>query len=469
MTTASVPGGRFTRSHALQNYDHNDVPTFGAFDRMVLRFFGFFKEAIYETNLENYRIRNVKVLYYLEDHTCHVLEPKQDNSGIPQGQLIKRHRFPAPGGGYITPRDLQVGSTIHVYGKTIQLTDCDTFTRQYYKQAGMDQPEPVPEEADAFQQTQEAMRVKTAVRPRTYENLYTEVMLGGGTLNDGMQQFMDHDKKVLRFYAVLDDVSNPHLRPFSLLFYMSDDTMEISEQYPVNCGRDYFPTFFRRDKIPAGPTTVDGPMSQLKSVTDYVQKHDFHVGKIVTLVSHKFFIYDADDFTRWYFRQHMGIELAPKIELQQPELVQPKLAPPPHSGYGTQADSLSSVINLVPRAPRKDLRKFYTNDGKICRFTAKFVDPKPEDTERVFVVNFHLGDDTLSINEPPQRNLGIMAGKFLKKAEHINQMTGKNFEMNDLYPGNVIKVYNHEFEIMDMDDFTKKIFADPASIQTQHM
>ncbi len=37
---------------------------------------------------------------------------------------------------------------------------------------------------------------------------------------------------------------------------------------------------------------------------------------------------------------------------------------------------------------------------------------RSEDAERLFVVNFHLFDDTLSIHEPPQRNLGIVTGRF---------------------------------------------------------
>jgi hypothetical protein len=50
----------------------------------VLRFFGYFQEAVTESNIENHRVRRVVVLYYLADDTLQVTEPKQDNSGIPQ-------------------------------------------------------------------------------------------------------------------------------------------------------------------------------------------------------------------------------------------------------------------------------------------------------------------------------------------------------------------------------------------------
>ncbi len=50
----------------------------------VLRFYGYFKESVVESNIENHRVRKVILYYYLEDDSMHVAEPRQDNSGIPQ-------------------------------------------------------------------------------------------------------------------------------------------------------------------------------------------------------------------------------------------------------------------------------------------------------------------------------------------------------------------------------------------------
>ena len=38
-------------------------------DRHVLRFYGYFKESVVESRLENYRIRKLIVFYYLEDRS----------------------------------------------------------------------------------------------------------------------------------------------------------------------------------------------------------------------------------------------------------------------------------------------------------------------------------------------------------------------------------------------------------------
>jgi Ca2+-binding EF-hand superfamily protein len=442
--------------------EHRELPAWDAFDRHVLRFMAFFKEAVVETNLENFRVRKIAIYYYLEDDTCLVNEPRQDNSGIPQGTLIRRHRFPGPDGGYLKPEDLQVGSTLQLYGRTMYITDCDAFTRNYYEQMGQEQGPPVESETDPFLETREAVKAPTATQPRSYEKIYREVMLGGGHLNEDMQQFIENDGKVLRFFAIMDDVSTPQFerRPFIILYFLADDKVEVREQYPLNCGRDNFPIFFRKGRMPANDISVLGPQSQPRKRSEYVNGHDFYVGMRLKLMNSEFFIYDADDFTRGYFKQAMNLDLDPKIEVQLPERTVPRASTPPYTGYGTWEDSMGSVTHLVPKQPQKDAVKLFAHSGKVLRFKAKFNKPKPEDVDRLFVVSYFLEDDTLSIHEPPQRNLGIVTGRFLEKSVHMNQVTGKIFQMEDLLPGHVIKIYNHEFVMLDCDEFSKKLMID---------
>jgi len=443
---------------------YTELPAWDALDRHVLRFHGYFKEAVVETNLENFRVRNVTVYYYLEDDTMEVVEPKQDNSGIPQGTLIRRHRFPSPGGGYIQTQDLEVGGELHVYGRTILITDCDGFTRSHYEEAGMPQGMARQAETDPFQQTREAVKVKEARAPRTYEKIYREVMLGGGHINSDMQQFLEKDRKVLRFFCIMDDINTPTFerRPFVICFYLQDDTVEVRELYPLNCGRDNFPIFFKRGKMPVGAYTVDGPMAQARKKSDYIQATDFAVGiDICLLGNNNFHIYDADPFTREYFMEEYGVQLSPKTDVSLPERAVPRAATPPYTGYGSWDDSMGSVTHLVPKPPKKDFVKLFQHSGKVLRFKARFASPKPEDVDRVFVISFFLEDDCLAIHEPPQRNLGIVTGRFLEKSVYVNQATGKLFEPTDLLPGKIVQVYNHAFEMLDSDEYTQKLFANP--------
>jgi hypothetical protein len=59
-------------------------------DKQVLRFYGYFKESVVESRLENMRIHNVLIYYFLEDKSIMIIEPKQVNSGVPQGAFLKR-------------------------------------------------------------------------------------------------------------------------------------------------------------------------------------------------------------------------------------------------------------------------------------------------------------------------------------------------------------------------------------------
>lgn len=58
---------------------------------MALTFFAFFKQSIPESAIEHYRIRHVKIIYFLEDDTLTVMEPfvKVFNSKFKIGNLFK--------------------------------------------------------------------------------------------------------------------------------------------------------------------------------------------------------------------------------------------------------------------------------------------------------------------------------------------------------------------------------------------
>merc|ERR1719169_183945 len=394
----------------------------------------------------------------------HITEPRIDNAGLPQGTLIRRHRFPRAfeEGTFITPVDLVVGQDLNIYGKKIRLIDCDAFTRSYYLQQDppVNQADAQPIPGDNFSANIAAGQTLDPALKRNYEKLYREMMLGGGHINTDMQQFMENDRKVCRFFATMDDLltAQYECRPFTIMYFLADDTVEIREQYPLNCGRDTFPIFFRRAQMPKGKHTVLGPMDQCLKQEEYTRIRDLSVGQIVNLQGNDFFIYDADEFTRGYFSEELKMPLAERSDVQLPERSVPRPPTPPYTGFGSWDDSMTSVLNLIPKQPKKDFVKLFKNDGKIIRFTARFADPKPEDAERLFVVNFHLFDDTLSIHEPPQRNLGIVTGQFLEKSVHLNMVTGNLFTPQDLYPGAIIEVHGRRFELMDCDEYTRKYY-----------
>lgn len=65
----------------------SSLPAWVAFDRQVLCFDAYFQEAVHEKREEQYRVRNCKIYFYLEDDSIQVIEPRAKNSGVPQGNL----------------------------------------------------------------------------------------------------------------------------------------------------------------------------------------------------------------------------------------------------------------------------------------------------------------------------------------------------------------------------------------------
>lgn len=67
--------------------------------------------------------------------------------------------------------------------------------------------------------------------------------------------------QVLRFQCYWDDRLAPYgdVRFFRLYYYLSDDTMEVVEALPRNCGRGPFSHLLRRMPLPKAPGPVGAP------------------------------------------------------------------------------------------------------------------------------------------------------------------------------------------------------------------
>ena len=62
-----------------------------AYALKVMKFKGWFKENVPEMPSEQYRIHYVDVLYFLEDDSMTIVEPKVENSGLSQGNWKVAH------------------------------------------------------------------------------------------------------------------------------------------------------------------------------------------------------------------------------------------------------------------------------------------------------------------------------------------------------------------------------------------
>ena len=96
-----------------------------AFDKQVLCFNAYFQEVVHEKREEKYRFRKCKIYFYLEDDTIQVIESKIENSGIPQGTLIRRHRIPLPppnNDAFYTIENFNIGKEVMLYSRLFHIT-----------------------------------------------------------------------------------------------------------------------------------------------------------------------------------------------------------------------------------------------------------------------------------------------------------------------------------------------------------
>ena len=420
---------------------------------LVLCFYGYFKEAVYESQLENYRIRHCEIMYFLEDDSISIVERKVENSGVPQGTFAKRHNIVKNEADetYYNLKDIVIGETIDVYGRSIFITDCNNSTRRYLvDKCGktMEELVPRPGEDDVYTvMRQEFMSRETGRDEGVAHNIRTnpmkvfaEAQLGKTVNNNTREGFLQYGRTVLRFDCLWDDRESLYgdLMRFTLQYYLADDTMEVLTVNGPNNGRDPFKKMLKRGKLQKDRHDPDSAAWHWS---------DFSIGTAVDVYSKTFIIVEADMVSRKFYEEK-GCPLSPPIKVQAEEQIMARRELPPYNGYGSEEDSLASCIgSLIGVAPKIKL-----GENKIMRFKAKMESKNPEDIERTFTVSFYLVDNTVQIHEPPKRNSGIVGGSFLSRMKL--RTTEGLITQEYFYVGAEIQLAGHPFILVDADEGT---------------
>jgi len=239
---------------------------------------------------------------------------------------------------------------------------------------------------------------------------------------------------------------------YTLHYYLSDDSVEVLENRPRNSGRDPYPVFWRRCQLRKNPHVSPAP-GMLEPDPIHYKPEDFAVGETINLYGRSIFLYDCDDFTREFYKRYTG-EVQPKIRVEDPKPVHVKLTFPPHTGFGTEEDSMASCLHLTPRAPRRDINKLMGDQGKVLRFQGQMMNGKMEDSNRRFVVAIYLADDSVGVWELRARNSGHAEGKFAFKSKKKNPDTGTWFTPKDFEIGGVVEINCTPFRLLRGDDAT---------------
>lgn len=216
------------------------VPAWRVYEKQMLRFFGYFKETLTESKTP-YQIRKIKLIYYLDDDTIQITESKSD-SGIIKGCLVSRQRIKKPtpfAREHISLLDLNVDRTITLLDRVYHITDCDIFTRKFMQRLGIAVPKSVDIPVDPT----------TELRRREKESMVPKHPF---PKDFRFAQFLQNDRKVLRFSGYWDDTKalNGDIRVLEVLYHLADDTVEIKEKLPLNSGRQSNGMFLKRGKLP---------------------------------------------------------------------------------------------------------------------------------------------------------------------------------------------------------------------------
>ena len=236
-------------------------------------------------------IQYFRLFYYLADDTVEIMRVHSKNDGSDSfPKLLKRSRLPKNGIVSASSdcyfwKDLAIGDTINVFGRTMVIARCDIFTRQYYLSNGIELKKDMP-----LQVAGKTVAVKRIIPP--YNGFGTEedsLRSCTGSLNPpppkkDLQKMRDKSGVILRFNAqFVSDKAEDATRRFVIQFFMEDDTIAIREP-PVRNSGVMGGNFLRRQTMKHS----DGALYTAK---------DMYVGNIVDIVGHKFLLLNADEYS----------------------------------------------------------------------------------------------------------------------------------------------------------------------------
>lgn len=271
-------------------------------------------------------------------------------------------------------------------------------------------------------------------------------------LSAAQPAWMALDKKVLNFSAFYTEdihqgTEDTRTRHVKILFYLEDDTVQISARAGDHCGLPQG-TLLKRTRVPLP--------SRSGRTRDY-EVHDFNVGINLTFFGRSYTLYDCDLFTR---------DALTKLGIQ----VNPATSAPADPFESQRTARLQLEQTGVPRAAdarHYPLKQFLDNDGKVLRFAGVWDDSaRPHGFVHHLTLAFYLADDSIEIHEKsPGGVLTFLKRQLLPRDQHaIVQQPGTHvgrpahFTELDFCVGNTVPVFGRAVLVVAADEFTKCYF-----------
>lgn len=485
---------RLQKSRSLPYCSLENAPAFVSNSKRTFSFQGYFDEYTPENLLETMRSRKVEIVYYEEDDSIEIVEPRVRNTGLSQGKMLKRHKVMknarktqlapisedvVPEIPYITLTDFYSGAEVVIYNRKYTIINCDNITREYFENELGSSFGPPLEMPETFYQPKSRGGVSTAGSGAPSLTPHKKVK--------SSLPFFEYDKKTLRYYALWDNREELFGDKIMvrLHYSLSDQLFEVVPIHQRNSGRDRIPKSLKKTQIMK--TVYEGAdddnMSTTSSLTGAVSRQslmstgqgaavvtrpwhwkDITIGTRLTIASMDVVIVDADEFTREFHKSKnrpigKALAVVPEIHPVIEKMIQTRIEPEEVDIW-----ALPSKDNFLPTQPPKDGAKMKMLQGVVLRFLAILQDPKPADVTRKFIIQVHLEDDTIQIREPPQRNSGHNGGIFLARGKIDNTDTGRYMFPQDIHVGGVISILSHKFIVVDSDEYTLKYMENTCKL-----
>ncbi|CAK9822215.1 EF-hand domain-containing family member C2 [Anthophora retusa] len=457
-----------------------ELPPWITYDGQRLMFKAFFQETVHERWKTAYQVRVVYISFFLEDGTMKISEPSVENSGLEQGLLVRRQRIPMPDPvryRFYDIIDLNIGKEPEIYGRVYKIVDCDKFTRVFLNRMGIMVPDPIEIPKDPYSELRQQVTFPKKPKRKI----------------DTRGDFLKYDKQVLRFYGYWDDTDSLYgfIHDLVIHYYLSDNTIDITENIPPNSGRDSGSMFLRRMKVPKFFTEIDpigsgdpfsilnvmgedtthgyytiDPLNAGKVCKEFYKENELSIGAKLNIFGRIVVITDMDNFTKEYYRKKYGLDDFTPIERPRKGIeicTEVKRYIPPYNGFGTYEDSLANCLSTIPKAPKTDMIKFLHYDKQgfdshVLRFRARMISDIPECHDREFIIRVFLMDDTVSIFGLARANSGFKRCAFQKRMPMMlpNQeiFVSKKpdyYKSEDFYIGARLNLNNFIFEITSAD------------------
>ncbi|KAJ8683931.1 hypothetical protein QAD02_019723 [Eretmocerus hayati] len=419
------------------------LPHYVLYQSRCLKLKAYFRQGIFGSADEYFRVRPVNIVYYLEDDTMGIVEPPVHNSGFKQGRLVKRSKIPKPGfpGEVYHWKDLNVGIDFEVYGVVYRVYDCDAYTREFLRSQGIDVGEPESCPLDPYTQSRtlkkrlEVQPCKQAGGPDAHSTRLADRKL---------YMFLEYDGMILTFDALWEG------REYKLQYYLGDDTVAVSLVRKRGDPVEGKSLMLRRTKLPKNWKQIPPafPSCYLETtdreVYEYYSPSDLKVGETVFVFGRRFLLYDCDPFTRKYYSQMLGMDQPPRID-PTPYSDCPRPMPPPQP--------LQPDVTDKPRH-RDVLRQLYHFPDRL-RYSLSMEAVHPEDEDRQFVLEYSLGDGCCRISELEKANSGRRAGRFLgwqrlpkpKTSGDEDDGVPKCYSPQDFAVGARLNIFGHWFVV----------------------